>query len=197
MAFIYLKIKAAALTAESRLIRAEENRRRYPRLLSQQGVAKERDTPKLAHWPHGIEPPAAVETSEDPQERMRRVQEWRLYRKRCKARVHSPATRTLLHFRRTGKLRDEARAVHLAKAFLRGKPYSHVENKLTDWSRIGRSRQAGIFASMCAMVLRYGYTRLPPLACDTRARMFTYLVEWSYGGPSVELPAPQTRAVAA
>jgi hypothetical protein len=197
MACIYLKIKAKTLAAESRILRAEENRRLYPRLLSQRGVARERNNPQLAKWPHGLEPPEPVETSEEPQERMRRVQAWRLYRKRCKARVHSPASRTLLHRRRTEQVRDEARATHLAIAFLRGKSYYQVE-QFADWAGLNKQRCEAIFASMCSMVLEYGYADLPPTPAgvSTWPHVFAYLIQWSHGGPAINLPPFPTQAVA-
>jgi hypothetical protein len=64
--------------------------------------------------------------------------------------IDAEATRHSLYVHRTRVVRVEARATHLARAFLHGKDYKSVENK-----RLGGIPEP-LFNSMARMVNKYG-----------------------------------------
>ena len=57
-----------------------------------------------------------------------------------------------LHNHRVWNVRNEARATHLARAFIEGKPYRSVENKVNDPSVL----RCYILPRVIAMVAKYG-----------------------------------------
>lgn len=103
MKSIELKIKAASLAEESRIIRAQEERlKRRRRKAAERAVRfKERDSTEGRNASYDYDGNLSDMDS----------------------------TRERIYLHRVGPVRREARLTHLARAFLSGKPYHVVENK--------------------------------------------------------------------
>ena len=61
-----------------------------------------------------------------------------------------------LHLHRTGIVRDEARLTHLARAYLRKMPYTHVERTVRAENRLTE----GDHKRIAAMVSKYGEVKV-------------------------------------